>query len=54
MVEPIAMIVPRKSESFQDDIYPETQAPVPSLTGILHHFKISDTFKTQWVKNLDS
>ena len=33
LVEPISMIVPRKSESFQDDIYPETQAPVPSLTG---------------------
>ena len=32
-VEPISMIVPRKSESFQDDIYPETQAPVPSLTA---------------------
>jgi hypothetical protein len=24
MIEPISMIVPRKSESFQDDIYPET------------------------------
>ena len=34
LVEPISMIVPRKSESFQDDIYPETQAPVPSLTGM--------------------
>ena len=32
-VEPIAMIVPRKSEMFQDDIYPETAAPTPSLTG---------------------
>ncbi len=32
-VEPISMIVPRKSESFQDDIYPETPAPTPSLTG---------------------
>ncbi len=32
-VEPIAMIVPRKSEVFQDDIYPETAAPTPSLTG---------------------
>ena len=27
------MIVPRKSDRFQDDIYPETQAPVPSLTA---------------------
>ena len=35
IIEPISMIVPRKSESFQDDIYPETQAPVPSLTGML-------------------
>jgi len=33
IIEPISMIVPRKSESFQDDIYPETQAPVPSLTA---------------------
>ena len=33
LVEPIAMIVPRKSEMFQDDIYPETAAPTPSLTG---------------------
>ena len=34
LVEPISMIVPRKSESFQDDICPETPAPVPSLTGM--------------------
>lgn len=33
VVEPISMIVPRKSEMFQDDIYPETAAPTPSLTG---------------------
>ena len=33
LVEPISMIVPRKSEMFQDDIYPETAAPKPSLTG---------------------
>ncbi len=32
-VEPISMIVPRKSDVFQDDIYPETAAPTPSLTG---------------------
>ena len=37
IIEPISMIVPRKSESFQDDIYPETQAPVPSLTGQLNY-----------------
>ena len=35
LVEPISMIVPRKSEMFQDDIYPETAAPTPSLTGSL-------------------
>ena len=34
LVEPIKMIVPRKSEMFQDDIYPETAAPAPSLTGM--------------------
>ena len=28
------MIVPRKSDTFQDDIYPETAAPIPALTGI--------------------
>ena len=38
IIEPISMIVPRKSESFQDDIYPETQAPVPSLTGQITDF----------------
>jgi hypothetical protein len=27
------MIVPRKSEIFQDDIYPETAAPTPAITG---------------------
>merc|ERR1719270_363388 len=27
------MIVPRKSDIFQDDIYPETQAPMPSLSA---------------------
>ena len=33
MVEPISMIVPRKSSTFQEDIYPDTAAPQPSLTG---------------------
>jgi len=33
LVEPLSMLVPRKSEMFQDDIYPETAAPTPSLTG---------------------
>jgi len=32
VVEPISMIVPRKSDTFQDDIYPETAAPIASLT----------------------
>ena len=38
MKEPIYInfhlqIVPRKSEIFQEDIYPETAAPAPALTG---------------------
>ncbi|CAB4054363.1 CORO2 [Lepeophtheirus salmonis] len=33
VIEPISMIVPRKSEMFQDDIYPETTAPAPSLSA---------------------
>ncbi|XP_070545785.1 coronin-1C-A-like isoform X2 [Ptychodera flava] len=33
MVEPVAMIVPRKSDMFQDDIYPDTVAPIPALTA---------------------
>lgn len=33
MVIPISMQVPRKSELFQDDIYPDTYAGVPSLTA---------------------
>ena len=33
LVEPISMIVPRKSEIFQDDIFPETAAASPALTG---------------------
>lgn len=34
VVEPISMIVPRKSiDTFQEDIYPETSAPTPSLTA---------------------
>lgn len=31
--EPISMIVPRKSEQFQADIFPDTVAPTPSLTA---------------------
>merc|ERR1719153_1119155 len=33
LVEPISMIVPRKSDTFQEDIYPETAAPTPALTA---------------------
>ncbi|XP_071443505.1 coronin-1A-like isoform X1 [Hetaerina americana] len=31
--EPISMIVPRKSDQFQDDLFPDTAAPTPSLTA---------------------
>lgn len=31
--EPISMIVPRKSEQFQADIFPNTAAPTPALTA---------------------
>lgn len=30
--EPISMIVPRKSEVFQEDIYPDTASGIPSLS----------------------
>ena len=33
LVEPISMVVPRKTDMFQDDIYPETAAPIAALTG---------------------
>merc|ERR1719412_3594620 len=32
LVEPISMIVPRKTDVFQDDIYTETNAPIPALS----------------------
>jgi len=32
LVEPISMVVPRKTDMFQDDIYPETAAPIAALT----------------------
>ena len=32
-VEPISFIVPRKSEAFQEDIFPDTNAGVPSLSA---------------------
>ncbi|CAG7835248.1 unnamed protein product [Allacma fusca] len=33
LCEPISMIVPRKSDQFQEDIFPDTAAPSPSLTA---------------------
>ncbi|KFM79455.1 Coronin-2A, partial [Stegodyphus mimosarum] len=33
LCEPVSMIVPRKSEQFQEDIFPDTAAPTPSLTA---------------------
>ncbi|XP_077483425.1 coronin-2B-like isoform X3 [Amblyomma americanum] len=33
LCEPISMIVPRKSEQFQDDLFPDTAAPTPALTA---------------------
>jgi len=33
LCEPISMIVPRKSETYQDDLYPDTAAPTPALTA---------------------
>ncbi|MEE6518133.1 hypothetical protein FKM82_028885, partial [Ascaphus truei] len=32
-MEPISMIVPRRSESYQDDIYPMTTGTQPALTA---------------------
>ena len=40
VVEPIAMIVPRKSNMFQDDLYPETAAPESAVTGEILLFQI--------------
>lgn len=33
LCEPISMIVPRKSEQYQDDLYPDTVAPTPALSA---------------------
>lgn len=33
MCEPIGMIVPRKSDQFHDDLYPDTAAPMPALSA---------------------
>jgi len=32
-LEAVSMIVPRKATTFQEDIYPDTAAPTPALTG---------------------
>ncbi|XP_013929760.1 PREDICTED: coronin-2B isoform X2 [Thamnophis sirtalis] len=32
LIEPISMIVPRRSETYQEDIYPMTPGPEPALT----------------------
>ena len=42
VVEPISMIVPRKSNTFQEDIFPDTAAPIPALTA------------EEWLTGLDS
>ena len=52
MVEPISMVVPRKTEIFQDDIYPETSAPIPALTGkVLRIFMLNPIFMYLQRKN---
>ena len=33
LCEPISMIVPRKSEQYQNDLYPDTVAPTPATTA---------------------
>ncbi|GCB68693.1 hypothetical protein scyTo_0000929 [Scyliorhinus torazame] len=33
LIEPVSMIVPRRSESYQDDIYPMTAAAQPAMTA---------------------
>uniref|UniRef100_A0A8C0BDF3 Uncharacterized protein n=1 Tax=Buteo japonicus TaxID=224669 RepID=A0A8C0BDF3_9AVES len=33
LIEPISMIVPRRSESYQEDIYPLTAGAQPALTA---------------------
>ena len=39
-VEPISMIVPRKSNIFQADLYPDTAAPAPAIKGEISLFQI--------------
>lgn len=33
LCEPISMVVPRKSDQFHEDLYPDTAAPKPSLSA---------------------
>ena len=47
-VEPISMIVPRKSNMFQADIYPDTAAPAPAITGRRFGFYL-DLFATAFL-----
>ena len=42
VVEPISMIVPRKSNMYQEDIFPDTAAPLPAMTA------------EQWLEGLNS
>ena len=46
LVEPISMIVPRKTDVFQDDIYTETNAPIPALSGNFYFHCPSFIFKS--------
>ncbi len=56
--EPLSFIVPRKSEQFQSDIFPDTNAPTPALTAeewfsgsnkspVLISLKVSCKFKNE-------
>lgn len=40
--EPISMIVPRKSDQFHEDLYPDTAAPKPALSA------------QEWIKGLNA
>lgn len=42
LCEPISMIVPRKSDQFHEDLYPDTTAPKPALSA------------QEWIKGLNA
>lgn len=42
LCEPISMIVPRKSDQFHDDLYPDTAAAKPALSA------------QEWIKGANS